>query len=657
MIRLLRRRLARSWFRRADAARDARHLAVAIRCYRIGLKIDSGRADIYVQLGNAYKDCGRWTEAEHAYQMAAADSSQTAEAMLRLGHVFLQSGRRGKAIDAFHEVVRLAPDDIHAHYALVAAGADLQALPFPNPDPDRKSRPIPVSGYSALREHWDVPSPDAAETNECIAIVPIAGATSDALRGALQVQSHANCSLSPKNFSFESGLIVFLAEEALPHRHLCAWLTRAARISEADGFVFDGERRNSAGEKALPILRWCSDPISIRSRNQLGRSLAVRPKYLRAIRERFPDADDNLIVHILLISLTEAGRLAHIPLPLVSLTPHADDEGSKTHAAALALLPRENLPSSDPICVIIPTLDNFEDLEAFVESLETLCVNRELLHIMIIDNGRTANPDVVALGASPNRSAIHLPIGFNWSRLNNEAARMRAEPILVFANDDMKMLTPGWDDALRISLADRRVGAVGIKLLYPDDSIQHAGVLVGWQGSTIHDGLYRRADDESFQNRYQIDRCCSAVTGAFLAVTRSHFESAGGFDEIDLTVAHSDIDFCLKLRASGLRTVWLSGISAYHHESKSRGLDHVDPARAQREAAERAVMRKRWGAALDQDPSLNPFWVQEANPLRLIAPPDVENIERFIRLSSKENPWLPNSYSRSQSRTSHQSTI
>ena len=133
----------------------------------------------------------------------------------------------------------------------------------------------------------------------------------------------------------------------------------------------------------------------------------------------------------------------------------------------------------------------------------------------------------------------------------------------------------------------------------------------------------------------------SAVTGAFLAVRREVFESSGGFDEIGLPVAYGDIDFALKLRARGRKILWTPSITLRHHESKTRGLDHLDVEKRARNAAERKVMEQRWGVALAADPSVNPAWHNATLPFRLIAAPPQSRLWRHIRACASANPWVP----------------
>ncbi|ODN69455.1 hypothetical protein [Methylobrevis pamukkalensis] len=236
-------------------------------------------------------------------------------------------------------------------------------------------------------------------------------------------------------------------------------------------------------------------------------------------------------------------------------------------------------------------------------------------------------------------SVLPRDVPFNWSFLNNEALGAAAGEIVVFANDDMEMLSTGWDDRLRGLLARPEVGAVGARLLYPDRTVQHAGVLMGWKGSVIHDGLHEAEDAEGPGRRWAVTRATAAVTGAFLAARKADVVAAGGLDDRFLPVAYSDIDLALKLRARGLRILVTPRIELIHHESKSRGLDHTDPARAARNRAEAEVMAARWGAAMIADPGRPPAYVQDTMPFRLIVAPSQAIVLDHIRLTAAPNLW------------------
>jgi GT2 family glycosyltransferase len=263
---------------------------------------------------------------------------------------------------------------------------------------------------------------------------------------------------------------------------------------------------------------------------------------------------------------------------------------------------------------------------------------------VIVDNGSQQAETrriLQELEAKTKVQILSLDEPFNWSRLNNQAVQVVDSPFLVFANDDMVMLSEKWDERVRGLLERPEIGAVGARLLYPDDTLQHAGVLFGWKGSFIHDGLYRSRLEPGPASRWQVSRAVAAVTGAFLATRRDAFLAHHGFDELRLAISYSDIDYALKLRASGLKILWTPEITLYHHESKSRGLDHLDPEKSARDSAERKVMQARWGAAMLADPSVNPAWHMAGLPFSLLSVPSQFKVWEHIKRCGTVNPWLP----------------
>ena len=148
------------------------------------------------------------------------------------------------------------------------------------------------------------------------------------------------------------------------------------------------------------------------------------------------------------------------------------------------------------------------------------------------------------------------------------------------------------------------VGAVGACLLYPDNTIQHAGILLGIGGIAGHSHKYYAADHPGYFSRLRMIANYSAVTAACLMVRKEVFIEVGGLDEI-LAVAFNDVDFCLKVTRKGYYNVWLPQVKLYHHESKSRGQEDT-PEKLQRFRKEVARMEERWGSLLAQDPFYNP---------------------------------------------------
>jgi O-antigen biosynthesis protein len=374
----------------------------------------------------------------------------------------------------------------------------------------------------------------------------------------------------------------------------------------------------------------------------------------------------------LLLTLAARGAVGHIPLPLAMIERSSDAPAAestapahraavRTHLAAAGLAERVSIGAPDDgdrplpvqwqprhpdelVEVIVPTRDNGGDLRDFVVSLRQRAAVPDSLRLLIVDNGSGDGETgriLAELNAEDWIRVVAMDEPFNWSRLNNHAVALSRSALLVFANDDMLMLTDGWDRQLRGLLERPEIGAVGARLIYPDDSVQHAGILLGWPGIAIHDGRYEPLSEPGPGRRWHVTRAVGAVTGAFIAVRREVFAATGGFDETGLPVAYGDIDFALKVRARGLKVLWTPSITLRHYESKSRGLDHLTAEKRARNAAERRVIEQRWGAALQVDPGVNPAWHAASLPFRLISAPSQQRLWRHIRLCAAANPWLP----------------
>jgi GT2 family glycosyltransferase len=168
----------------------------------------------------------------------------------------------------------------------------------------------------------------------------------------------------------------------------------------------------------------------------------------------------------------------------------------------------------------------------------------------------------------------------------------------VLLNDDMEIISPDWLNALMDHIRNDEVGAVGARLLYPDNRIQHVGMVVGVNETSAH--MYHSYDSEtSGYNGYaKIVRNYSAVTGACMATRKSLYNRVGGFDERYAT-DYNDTDYCLKVREAGYRIVYTPFAELYHFESQTA-------VRTQQNPEERALFINRWRHVIDRDPYYNP---------------------------------------------------
>ena len=266
---------------------------------------------------------------------------------------------------------------------------------------------------------------------------------------------------------------------------------------------------------------------------------------------------------------------------------------------------REPEPS---VSIIIPTRNGGETLRRCLNSIRER-TDYSNYEIVIVNNQSDEQNTIDLLereGRRQHQRVIIFDEPFNFSRLNNTAAKQSAREILVFLNDDTEIITAGWLREL-VSLAIQPgVGAVGAILYYPDDRIQHAGIILGLGAHRVAGHCYYGA-----ARGYHGDKCrallvqeMSAVTAACMAIKRDRFEAVRGFDE-SFVVAFNDVDFCLRLSQKGYRNVWTPNAELYHHESVTRGSD-ITPSRSHRFRQECKAMRARWGDMLLHDPYYHP---------------------------------------------------
>jgi GT2 family glycosyltransferase len=224
--------------------------------------------------------------------------------------------------------------------------------------------------------------------------------------------------------------------------------------------------------------------------------------------------------------------------------------------------------------------------------------------IVLIDNSRTARIEEYVAGLMRKAPVSYLDWRgrpFNFSLMNNAAARASKSPYVLFLNDDITVIAAEWLTAMLEHAQHPDVGAVGAQLWYPNDAIQHAGVVMGLYGNCSHAFKNLAAGVPHYFDFPELIRNCSAVTAACLLVGRDKFFQAGGFDEVNLAVAFQDVDLCLKLLELGYRNVYTPYAKLYHHESATKTENEKIP-----DPVEDAFMKKKWARYIADDPYYNP---------------------------------------------------
>ncbi len=259
------------------------------------------------------------------------------------------------------------------------------------------------------------------------------------------------------------------------------------------------------------------------------------------------------------------------------------------------------------VSVVVPTRDNADLLRGCVESVLEKTVYRNF-EILIVDN-RSVDRQALSLLEDLGRDARIriLPYDgeFNFSAINNHAVGQAQGEVICLLNNDTEIISDGWMTTMLSHLEQPGVGVVGPQLLYPDGTLQHAGVILGIGGGAGHSHKYVDAQKWGYMARANVAQNLSAVTGACLFVRKADYLKVGGLDEINFSIAFNDVDFCLKLRETGLKVVYTPYVKLYHYESKSRGLDTA-PSKVERFEREKANLQARWGSLLQHDPYYNP---------------------------------------------------
>ena len=373
----------------------------------------------------------------------------------------------------------------------------------------------------------------------------------------------------------------------------------------------------------------------LRSNNYICHFLIVkRTLALRAgeFRQEYEGAQDYDFV---LRCADQACRIGHVPEILyhwrTSRSSTADNPASKMYAydagkrAIEAHLQRRGekgevslkkdlgfyrvvypVKKQERISVVIPSKDQWETLKACLDSIREKTTYPDYEIIVVENNSR--EPETFAyyktIDGRDNIRVITWDKPFNYSAINNFGIRHASGQYVICLNNDIQVITGGWMEELLGVCQREEVGVVGAKLYYPDDTIQHAGIVVGIGGiaGSLFVGMKR--ERSGYLHKASLMQDLSAVTAACMMVKKKAFEEAGGFEE-KLAVAFNDVDLCLKIREKGYLVVYDPYVEMYHYESKTRGREDTKE-KVRRFQGEIEYMRTRWiGILKEGDPCYN----------------------------------------------------
>ncbi len=258
------------------------------------------------------------------------------------------------------------------------------------------------------------------------------------------------------------------------------------------------------------------------------------------------------------------------------------------------------------VSLIIPTYNGKDLVEQCVKSILSLTTYKHF-EIVLVDNNSDDKEAIAYFHELSNHEKIKVlryPHPFNYSAINNFAVSKCNGEIIGLINNDIKVITPQWLEHLLCIVLREDVGSVGAKLLYPDNRVQHAGVVLGYGGGAGHAHKFFPRNHDGYLSRLAATNNFSAVTAACLLVKREDYLKVGGLNELDLTVAFNDVDFCLRLLEIRERNVYCAIAELYHFESISRGADDTKE-KSERFQKELQYLRSTWRTYIEHDPAYN----------------------------------------------------
>lgn len=455
-----------------------------------------------------------------------------------------------------------------------------------------------------------------------------------ALADLSQVAQQSTASAVAKDTELGADWMIVLRPGTQLSEATLYWLAHSTADASQPGVVYaDHDSIDANGRLSQPVFKPDWSPELLRATNYIGDAFAWRTRVLAPIWNVAQAATYSTdgALHSLLLALTaDTPRVAHAPAPLWHLSEESvqagRSSGTETRDVVAADLQRQAinasveatgtgrchvryaLPVPPPlVTIVIPTRDGLAHLRCCIDSLLQK-TSYPAYEIIIMDN-QSVQPETLAylltISARPNIRVLPFNEAFNYSKINNHAVEQARGDVICLLNNDTEVISPDWLEEMVSLLMQEGVGAVGAKLLYGDNTVQHGGDTVGPGGCAnhLHAGIGR--DDPGYCGRALVSQDLSAVTAACLLTHKSLYQSLGGLNVLHLTVAFNDVDFCLRVRDAGLRVVWTPHALLYHHESITRGKD-TSPAQVLRARSEVVYMRTRWAHLMHHDPFYNP---------------------------------------------------
>jgi len=441
-------------------------------------------------------------------------------------------------------------------------------------------------------------------------------------------------------------------DDLLPE-HALYWMAQAIVRHPHAGLIYsDEDKVDEQGRRSAPYFKPDWNAFLFRSQNMVShfgvyqRDLVERVGRFRKGYEGSQDYD----LALRCIEQLSPSHIIHVPRVLYHWRIHAgstavapqekpyavnaavralDDHLQRTGCqASTELLPfgmyrvHYALPKEKPlVSLIIPTRNAGSLLKQCIDSIRRLTTYPNY-EIIVIDNGSDEAESLgyfAQIGQQPDITVLRDDGPFNYSALNNRAVSRARGQLVGLINNDIEVISPDWLEEMVALALQPGVGAVGARLWFADDRLQHGGVILGVGGIANHAHKFLPRGEYGYFGRAVLTQEFSAVTAACLVIRRSVFEQVGGLDEMHLKVAFNDVDFCLRVREAGYVNVWTPYAELYHHESATRGLED-SPQKQARFNSEVAYMAHRW-PLIKRDCAYNPNLTLDHEDFSLAWPP------------------------------------
>jgi O-antigen biosynthesis protein len=424
-----------------------------------------------------------------------------------------------------------------------------------------------------------------------------------------EFRAEMNLSTIATDFSAEDYVAIIAVGDTLPEHALAIFAETAARNPSLRIIYSDEDSIARNGLLHSPLFKPNWDPVLFQTAPYFGRLTCVQYGQLNHIglsaASGFVHYENNILSRV--AQMGGAEGIGHVRRILYRKTRgrNAPDQFEISTKRGLSRVVQPAVENWPEVTVVIPTKNRVKLLSRCTTGLREL-TNYPKLQVVLVDNGSTDTAARVLLdelARLPNFHLLERPGPFNFSALCNDGATVTKSPVLVFLNNDTVILDPEWLREMVRWAVQPKVGVVGAKLLFPNRTIEHAGVVLGHGGMAGHIYQGTPSSASGYLRQLLVTREVGAVTGACIALQRSKFDAVGGFNAEHLPVDLNDIDLCLKLSERGWKAIWTPKAALIHRQSASRGAP-FKPSKVYRR--ERRYFADRWMNIIRDDPYFHP---------------------------------------------------